>query len=219
MQKDEFVVRSTVLPIPPEKIRDLFSEGELGAAYELILKDPQGRIVENRFEKSKSFVRQFLDLLQSTFYGGGPRSAGFARTIYGGYGTLWSDNRTFNANADAGSTAHGIIVGTSTIAPTINDFALGAQIGHGSGVGQLQYGNMAFGAVATDSTSSHWTVTRDFANSSGGNVTVNEIGLSLTFHADVAGSYYLCIRDVVSGGLVVPNGQTLTVNYRLIITI
>ncbi|MBA7699068.1 hypothetical protein ES703_107754 [subsurface metagenome] len=118
---------------------------------------------------------------------------------------------------------YGIQVGTDDTTPIITDNALGAKIplddgGHGAGT--MHYGGMTFGAPTSDGTTSHFTCTRDLANQTAGTITVNEIGLAVlaimwdTKAADLIRYYFLIIRDVIAGGINVPAGQTLTINYR-----
>jgi hypothetical protein len=83
----------------------------------------------------------------------------------------------------------------------------------------MQYGALTFGAPSTDNVSiAQFTITRNFANSSGASITVNEIGLYVQSYKLNGGpqgvGYFMTIHDVISGGIAVPNGQTLTVNYR-----
>ena len=44
-----------------EQIPNLFVRGEVGAALELIVKDKDGRVTDQRIMKSRSFVRQLLE--------------------------------------------------------------------------------------------------------------------------------------------------------------
>jgi hypothetical protein len=113
---------------------------------------------------------------------------------------------------------YGVVVGTGVGAPTINDYQLGTIISHGSGAGELQYSAVTWGAPASDATTSQMTITRNFANASGGDITVNEIGLYMKSY-DGANRYFCVIRDKIDGGITVPDGQTLTINYRLQATI
>ena len=46
-----------------EEIHRLLLPGEVGAILELIVTDKDGKVTERRVMKSKSFVRQFLELL------------------------------------------------------------------------------------------------------------------------------------------------------------
>jgi hypothetical protein len=57
-------------------------------------------------------------------------------------------------------------------------------------------------------------VVRSFTNASGAAITVYEVGLIVALPRDW--SYYACFllaRDVISGGINVPDGATLTLRY------
>jgi hypothetical protein len=106
---------------------------------------------------------------------------------------------------------------------TINDYKVETIINHGAGAGQMQYGAVTFGAPADDGVTSQCTVTRNFANASGGAITVNEITMVIQMFTptqnDSHGQWpyqqnFCILRDVIAGGVAVPNGDTLTVNYR-----
>jgi hypothetical protein len=193
---------------------EIFLPGELGAVLEITVRKADGSIREQRTLKSESFVRQFLDLwlVQALNV---PDSAPFqVRDTGNVLRDIIYSYYTFAANALTGDITFGIVVGTGNVAPQITDYALGTPIAHGTGAGQIQYGNMAFGLPASDATMSHFTVTRDFAYSSGGDITVNEIALYVKAYAGHNVRYFMTIRDVVVGGITVPNGETLTINYR-----
>ena len=122
-------------------------------------------------------------------------------------------------NAGAGVTTFGTVVGTGNTAPTINDYVMETPIAHGAGAGQLQYGAVSWGAPSSDASVSQFTITRNFANGSGGDITVNEIGLIMNSQYGDVELNYLTVRDVVGGGILVPDGETLTVNYRIQATV
>jgi len=195
------------------QIPNLLVRGEVGAVLELTIKDKNGKVTDHRIMKSRSFVRQFLELLFVEFNKLPPKAAlvmkdigGFPRYIREGY-------RNFDCAGGVGDLARGIMVGTGTTTPTIDDYQLETRIAHGTSAGQLQYGGVTFGLPASDPTTSQFTITRDFSNASGGDITVNEIGLYVVGW-DGAARYFMAIRDVIASGIVVPSGQTLTVNYR-----
>jgi len=79
---------------------------------------------------------------------------------------------------------------------------------------------VAYGLPASDATTSSFTITRNFANASGNPITVSEIGLYIKaqegrFDGSARQTrIFMTIRDVLAGGIAVPNGETLTVNYR-----
>lgn len=199
--------------IKEDEIPHLLVPGEMGAVLELTVRDKDGKVTDHRVMRSKSFVRQFLELLWVTFNhlpATVPLSirdtGNVLRSIYGHLTTLRCDGA-------AGAVTSGIIVGTGVVAPTINDFAIGTIIPHGGAAGQLNYSDTIIAAAASDATTSQVTITRNFANASGGAITVNEIALYVQGWDGVA-RYFMTIRDVIAGGIAVPNGQTLTVNYR-----
>ena len=199
-----------------ETIVKLLEPGEVGVTIELTVKDKNGKVTERRGPmRSRSFVRQFLELwwiqsLQLPQYHPyvGIRDTG--NTLR----NICQSSQIFAANAALGDVLFGIITGTGNTAPTINDYAIETPIAHGVAGGQLQYSAITFGAPAADATTSQFTITRDFANGSGGAIVVNEIGLYVKGYLYNTTYYFMTIRDVIGGGINVPNGQTLTVNYR-----
>jgi len=215
----------------------LFAEGELGAVLEwevknsagVLMTDPRTGELNRGKKKAESFVRQFMELVAGIFahpceaYPISVRDTGnvvqgviTCRDTYTG-----EYHYLFIANAALGTTTIGIVAGTGAVAPTINDYALGTLIAHGVGAGQLSYSAMTFGTPAADASTSHFTCTRNLANNSGGAITVNEIGLYVKAYETptYTTTYHMILRDVIGGGINVPNGQTLTINYRPIATV
>ena len=193
--------------------------GELGAVLELIVRNKKGEITQRQAMRSRSFVKQFLQglwLFAAYRYFNWPvmmkrtDATEIAVTLY---------QNDWECNAAANSDTYGILVGMGTTAPTIDDYDMETKIAHGVGAGQLQYSAVTFGAPTEDGTVSHFTITRDFSNASGAAVTVREIGLVVRFY-DTSGPSahnFLTIRDAVN--ITVPNGETLTVNYRIQATV
>ena len=141
-------------------------------------------------------------------------TAGSSRCIYalGGGGV----SIALDVLAGAANTNFGIVAGTDGTAPVISDHALHAQIAEGSGAGRLNHGAVAFGNPASDSSVSQFTITRNLANNTANPITVNELGLYCRCYdystlGEVV-AYFAIIRDAVTK--TIPNGQTLTVNYR-----
>lgn len=194
--------------------------GEVGAILELTVKDKDGKIVKHRIIESKCFVRQFLELLYVEFQKL-PKKGALVIKDTGGLGQrVWNSDENFDCDAAATDEDKGIIVGSGTTAPTIDDYKMETPIAHGSGATELEYSAVIWGTPTADATTSTFTITRDFTNAAaGGAITVNEIGLyvraiGLDFEDANKDYYFLIIRDVISGGISVDDGQTLTVNYR-----
>ena len=209
-------------PLDPDHL--VFAPGELGAVLEWTVTGKDGKIRERRVVKSRSYVRQFFDLLMV-------QMNSVAELVPAGIRDTGNIEReicvsafNFACNAVANTDSYGIQVGTGNTAPTISDCKLQTQIAHGSGAGQLQYGGVTFGLPTSDITQSHFTVTRNFSNQSGNPITVYEIGLvvkgdipepwQVSKYSIATQYYFLTIRDVIASGISILNGETLTVNYR-----
>jgi len=167
------------------------------------------RIVKRQRPKlSKSFVVAFGKLLYMLMSGNSISMQDTSNVTRTGY--VYNN---INIAATSGNTYYGIIVGSSNAAESINDYNLGTQIAHGAGAGQIQYGANTTGSPTATSTTASFRITRVFTNTSGGNVTIEEIGLAFS-----SGYYFLIIRDI-TGTITLTNGQAITINYDLTTTI
>lgn len=194
--------------IKDEEIKHLLEPGELGAILEWTVFDPKtGKVTEHRVMKSKSYVQQFLQLLYMKMAVLIPAITISIRDTSNALKNVSCAVYEFDVLAGATSVLYGIIIGTGTSAPLINNYKIETIIPHAT----MNYGAVTFGLPTADETTSQFTVTRNFSNVSGFSVTVNEIALYC--RALNSTTYFMIIRDV-TGGIVVPNGQTLTVNYR-----
>ena len=209
-------------PLDPDHL--LFAPGELGAILEWTVTDKDGKVREHKVVKSKSYVRQFFDLLMVQMNSVGELAPATIRDTSNIERDICVSAFNFACNAVANIDSYGIQVGTGNAIPMITDYKLQTRIAHGSGAGQLQYGGVAFGLPASDAVQSHFTVTRDFSNLSGAPIIVYEIGLVVKGDIpepwQVSKTYsavqynFLTIRDVIAAGISVLSGETLTVNYR-----
>jgi len=200
---------------------ELFEPGELGVVLEIELRDKAGNVKEAWKKKSESFTRQFFDLLLVQALNAPDMHPLQMTDITGSVRDIAMHNQSFQANGGVGDIANGIVVGTGQVAPTISDYALGAQVAHGSAAGQLQYGGMTFGLPTSSLTTSSFTLTRVFSNASGSSITIYELGVlanGYTVRPDAGQARglfrFMTIRDVIGPGIVIQNGESLTVNYR-----
>lgn len=120
----------------------------------------------------------------------------------------------FTAQATTTTTTHGIIVGTGTTAVTIDDYNVETPIAHGNGAGQLAYGAVNFdtGLTADGSNSYYFYCSRTFANNSGGNITIGNVGL-------VVRSTYNFLIDHTLSSKTINNGASSTCTYKISITV
>ena len=213
-----------VKKLEPDHI--VFQPGEMGAVLELTVRKKDGTIREQRVRKAESFVRQFLDLLMMQAAMTNEMSWHEIRDVGNILRAIAFSGLTFATNGAANDDTYGVMVGTGNTAPTITDYALETKIDDGVAAGEMQYGGVTYGLPTASATESHFTITRDFSNASGGDITVEEIGIYVKAMAAwiiqsndrTSGApdlIFMTIRDVVGGGITIPNGETLTVNYRL----
>jgi len=211
----------------PDKV--VFEPGEIGVVLEWTIKRHDGTVRELCVKKAESYVRQFMDLLLVQMMGITEVAPLQIIDTAGAEKDIAHSSLNFDCAAVANIDSYGIVVGTGFTAPTINDYGLENKILHGAGAGQLQYGGVAFGLPTSNLNTSHFTVTRDFANASGATIVVYEIGLYVSGDMPVIKpgtttrandsyrptvSYFCTIRDVILAGITILNGETLTINYR-----
>jgi hypothetical protein len=215
--------------VKPDDKKDILLPGEVGAVLDWVVSDPKtGKITEQRAIKSHSFLKQFLQILYVKFNMLGNWTVSSTYTPYGTLGTTIAIKDITNADRNVShvniyefqcigaitSVTSGIIIGTGVTAPTITDYKIETIIPHAT----MNYSAVTWGNPASDATTSQFTITRNFANVSGGDVTVNEIALYVWAYSGGAKDFCI-IRDVIAGGITVPNGQTLTINYRIQVVI
>lgn len=186
------------------------------AELELTVKNKDGKVSHHSVRKSESFVRAWLELLYAhavTLQWPGI----IIRDTSDTERQAVASSIGFDVSAPDTNIDYGILIGAGVAAPTIDDFGIEDLIEHGVGFDQLQYSDVVVAYPGVNVNVSQLTITRNFSNASGAAVTVNEIGM-VCRATDTAGTvrYFLIIRDITPGGLPVPDGETLTVNYRLL---
>jgi len=192
------------------------------------------KITKNRKKISKSFTSNFVKALYSMLFGGTSTYttfydyAGTGRYTYWGYHTTGvlqlsinschGDIRYYSNNISVVNPAGGdwgIMLGTGTDAVIPTDDNMVTPITHGTSSGQMQYLAGFFSPdVTISSSNASFTIERLFLNSSGGNVTVNEIG----GYVNMSSIICCILRDLVSPAVVVANGEYLKVAYTIQVT-
>ena len=118
----------------------------------------------------------------------------------------------------------GIVVGTSSAAVAVADDNLVAIIHNGTSAGQFVYYGCYGLSYTTGASSASFDVERIFRNSSGGSVTVAEIGMYSAGSPNGPGAldtdtYGFCLlRDVISPTVTVLNGEYLKVKYTITVS-
>ena len=190
------------------------------AVIEFEVKNENGKTLQKGKFAAKSWVGRIIEVLHSLISAWATSVSTYccvctqdvkcasgstaALAIYAGTGVIGG------GCAPAGADYGGIVVGTSDMAVSLDQYALQAKISNGTGSGQLSYGATTVESITTGTTYM-FRVLRTFTNSSGSSITVKELGL---FVAARSGndSFMLC-RDVPASAITVPIGSTLTLRY------
>lgn len=153
---------------------------------------------------------------------------------YGDGDTNWKTIAGSNSNANltggtnletfygyAGGAAdltQGIIIGTGVTAEALADYVIETVIAEGTGGGQMEYGANAVTTGWNAGSSYYWSIwQRLISNNSGGSITVNEA--ALYYREGYYDAIDMCVaRDIISPGVVVANGESLSVEYEFRLT-
>ena len=195
--------RDLKLPPPPE----VFIGLQVHKDGELIFDDKQrGHSWTRNFYNYKCLMGTNAGYV-STNFGAGYISG---KLVNAGMDTALMRSLAGKMTTGALATTNGIVVGTSDTAFSVEQYALGALIAHGTGAGQFAY--QVSGFVSKAYASKVWTATssRIMNNNSGGDITVKEVGL-YSFIYDC----FLTERSVLSPAVTVPNGAQLTATYEI----
>jgi hypothetical protein len=187
--------------------------GACALYYSYQVKGADGKIkVPFRRRMAHSFLTAYITGLYLRMVG--PTTQNLTDT--GGVSRTIHRNTMMDCNTAAGNATEGLVVGTGTNAVTITDSKLQTQISHGTSAGTLDYGASVVNLPVSTATTTTLQLTRVFANSSGGSITVREIGIYATMRDSEqgAGNRQMCIvRDTVT--ITLSNGDQLTLNYIL----
>lgn len=192
--------------------------------YRVIVTDKNGKIEKRtHWKKSRSFVLGWNQLIQIA-------TAHSYNVIV--TNTVIKD--TSGANQTCGRTAgselllgligevnnanYGLVIGTGANAVSNIDNALQTPIANGVGAGQMVFSVGTYIAAGVSGSNVDFILSRTFLNSSGGTITVNEIGaVAATANNAVTEVYILVIHDLAT--VAVNNTKTLTVQYTLRTTV
>jgi hypothetical protein len=120
----------------------------------------------------------------------------------------------FYPEGGVGNLALGMIAGSGVTPETKSDYVMETPIAHGTGAGELQYGACATGAMFVDAGRNCWYITRTVTNNSGGNVTINEIGLYI-YAGNNTNYSFLVVRKKLAGGLVLADTESAILRVKV----
>ncbi len=181
--------------------------------YSVVVRDRHGRVVSRESRKSRSFVKQwnqvvYVQMRQTTLS---------IKIITGSSVSIAPFNTFFHIKRTAGNADIGIVVGLSSDAVAIDDYALGSLIAEGTGVNQMNYLACTVAPFVVAAPSCYFVCSRSIVNNSAAEITVREAGIYSQMKAfDNSG----CMtRDVFGTPQAVPIGGTITVNWTIKVTV
>jgi hypothetical protein len=113
-----------------------------------------------------------------------------------------------------------MVIGTGFTPVALTDYILAVQIANGTAGGQMQYMAMSYqiGKISSGANRAYKLI-RCFINSSGGAITVKEVGFIARPYNTGVGQYNVLIcRDVLGAPVAVNNGELITVEMSFQIT-
>ena len=179
-----------------------------GIFYKIEVYDKDGKLIEEKSGKGDSILLNWIYLFYSIRNGDN-----YIPTTTDGSTPTISQIVFTNCSmlAPAGNDDYGIQVGTGTTSVDITDSKLESQITHGTGSGQLSYGETSeFNEEAGNTV--RRGLQRSFDNNSGADITINEIGMVAKINDGTNDYYVMIARDVISA-TTVPNGGRVTITY------
>jgi len=187
----------------------------------------------------QAFIKQFYVLFQHTSNIATTDTGGASRTVIVGTSTrstphicaigpgrggriaLSTNSTVFTSAPTVAITSDkvGIVLGTGTTAVTPTDFQLATQIADGTAASTLEYFPSSGTALTISNPTGSFKLERLFRNSSGGTITVNEIGLYTIGSTNSIPFSFCAIRDIVSPGFAIANGEYARAIYTITVTV
>lgn len=189
----------------------------MNGTVKIDIRDRHGQVTHLEERPMQSPLKAFMQIILMRM---GAADVGLVKDTGGTDRTIDQSDTTDMMRADgaAADDDSGIVVGSGTTAVALNDNALGTQIAHGTGAGQLDHQAQSNpDDVATIDPYSEFQIIRGFINSSGGAITITEIGIyAQQYDTTPAARTFCIVRDLVTSGSVPDGGQaTVTYTFRI----
>lgn len=188
---------------------------EESLSYSVEVRDKEGQVIKRISAPSRSYVEQWNQILNV-------QASQANKTIKDTGGTdrsivPWGYQPT--PDAGIGVITFGLRVGKGTTAVAIDDYALETPLGEGVGLDEFNHQAVTFTEPSVVGSTCSFTVKRIMLNNSGATITgIREIGCYVR-GSDGVTRYFLAFRDVLPGGVTVPNGGSITVTYTIAVTV
>ena len=197
--------------------------GKLFTIVDLVSVFPDGKITKHKRWHGKSLLGNFLQLLYTQYSKGN-----VTNYALGSFNGSTNNNTTkatsgYQANSlsscmyidpAVGNANFGIQFGTGTTPVTALDYKVETLIPNGIDAGQFSYQQQgAIQAPQNDGLVTTFILQRIAVNNSGGTITVNEVTL-----VGDCGAYFCIFRELVSGGQIVLDTQSITCQITFQVT-
>lgn len=181
-------------------------------------------IMREHTQPSRSFVSNMMGFMYTNFANAVTATGDTVPTkLISGVATALSAGSNYYLNQGTPGTLAapaGLVAGTGSGANTsATQSALGTLIASGTTSGTLQYGSMSNQKMTVATGDTTMLTSRQFTNSSGGSITINEVGLyaNTVSASNTAGSTWMIARDLVTQ--TITNGNSATCTYTIKCTV
>ena len=172
-----------------------------------VLTDPDGNVIRRYpWKRANSLLKQFIQILMTQL-----SSTSQTVTETDGTTTDGAENASnLDCAAAAAATTKGIVIGTGETAVTMTDYKLQTQV-----ITNITHAAVTFATENPDASIWRAAISRGFTNNTGATLSVKEVGLYCNFTGT---TIYVCI-DRTLYAVDVPSGVTLTLTYRITISL
>ncbi len=179
-----------------------------------------GRPVDHIIRSTNSWVKQFPQIMKSCMQE--ISEAGVLDTSGASLTVDRTPQPILDASPAAGDNTHGIQVGTSNVAPTSTDNALGALIASGAAAGELDYQVQLWPGTASTALIAiaggvRIVGSRQVDNNSGGLITVEEIGIAVRQRTTTGIFFFLILRDLITSAIADGTSRVFTYNLEYLV--
>jgi hypothetical protein len=212
--------------------RDAYNAGKymptFNAYLTVVVRDSEGRIVKVHRQRSHSPTANFIGLMLPLTYFNNTNSSyvltNTGNSTYSYKPGISNSIRCItypNNSTNSPSYIVMIQVGSGSRSNPYSAYSLAAPIANGSGAGQLVYGQPSIPSnVTVSGSSAYFTISQTFNNSSGGTITITEVGIITNLQFTQTGNggttnlgSVLVWYDVLSSPISIPNGGSLTIYF------
>jgi len=183
----------------------------------------QDRQLTKLYQRSHSFLNAFIQAMYGMLNGSNVTIPDVTNTGQSFWQTDSGSTTPLNiwasVNAGASDSTYGIVIGTGTTANSTSTYALASIISNGTGSGQMQYGAMSVSSLSISGSTISIPLSRTMTNNSGATINVAEAGIYVRQQQGTTNLTWCWLRDLFSAVQAVANGNSITINWQVQITV